>query len=182
MLTRKQAQERLFSYNPKEHLVQHALATEAVMRALARKLDQDEDLWGITGLLHDLDYPMTEQTPERHGAAACELLPEMPQEALDAIKAHNGEMTGLMPQNQFDYALRCAESVTGLINAAALVRPDGIYGMQAKSLRKKMKDKAFAASVSRECIQECSHLGLELGDFLTLAIEAMTPIVGRQTD
>ena len=174
MLSREEAFERLCSYNPKEHLINHALATEAIMRSLARRLGQPEDLWGITGLLHDIDYPLTEATPEKHGVMALDMLPELPDEARLAICAHN-EMTGQEPKTDFDFALRCAESVTGLIQAAALVRPDGMKGMQAKSLRKKMKDKAFAASVSRACIAECEKIGLELGDFLTLSIEAMTP-------
>ena len=79
-------------------------------------------------------------------------------------------MTGVAPSSAFDYALRCGETVTGLVVTAALVRPTGMEGMQASSLKKKMKDKAFAASVNRDCIRQCSELGLELGDFLTLAI------------
>ncbi len=175
MLSREEAFERLCSHKPKEHLIHHALATEAIMRALARRLGQPEDIWGITGLLHDIDYPLTEGAPEKHGVMALEMVPELPCEARQAIRAHNGEMTGQMPSTDFDFALRCAESVTGLVQAAALVRPDGMEGMKAKSLRKKMKDKAFAASVSRDCIAECEKIGLELGDFLELSIEAMTP-------
>lgn len=158
-------------------LLQHSIASEAVMRALAREFGEDEELWGLTGLLHDVDYPATEATPEKHGLEGARLLEgKLPEEALTAIRAHNGEMTGVAPSSAFDYALRCGETVTGLVVTAALVRPTGMEGMQASSLKKKMKDKAFAASVNRDCIRQCSELGLELGDFLTLAIGAMAEI------
>lgn len=177
MLTRDQALELLRQPGPEKHLIQHALASEAVMRALARHLGQDEEVWGLTGLLHDLDYPLTASDPARHGLVGADRIGDgLPEEALHAIRAHNGEMNGVSPACAFDYALRCGESVTGLVVTAALVRPTGMEGMQASSLKKKMKDKAFAASVNRDCIRQCSELGLELGDFLTLAIAAMSAI------
>ena len=165
MLDREQALALLNELGPEKHLIQHALASEAVMRALARHLGEDEEVWGLTGLLHDLDYPLTHEDPAKHGLVGAE-----------RIGAHNGEMTGVAPSSAFDYALRCGETVTGLVVTAALVRPTGMEGMQASSLKKKMKDKAFAASVNRDCIRQCSELGLELGDFLTLAIGAMAEI------
>ena len=151
MLDREQALALLNELGPEKHLIQHALASEAVMRALARHLGEDEEVWGLTGLLHDLDYPLTHEDPAKHGLVGAERI-------------------------AFDYALRCGETVTGLVVTAALVRPTGMEGMQASSLKKKMKDKAFAASVNRDCIRQCSELGLELGDFLTLAIGAMAEI------
>ena len=155
-------------------LTQHALASEAVLRALARRFDEDEDVWGLTGLLHDLDYPSTSQTPERHGLEAANALAGLlPEEALNAIRAHNSEMNGFTPSTRLDFALRCGETVTGLIAAAALMRPTGLEGMTTKSIKKKMKDKAFAASVSRENIRQCAEIGLELDEFLAIAIEAM---------
>lgn len=163
--------------NPEPHLVNHAIQTEAIMRALAGRLGHDPELWGVTGLLHDLDYPMTKENPARHGLDAVALLEgKMPGDALQAIAAHNEECTGVAAAGPFDYALRCAESVTGLISAAALVRPTRMEGMKPKSLKKKMKDKAFAAAVNRDRIRECDRLGLELGDFLELAIGAMTTV------
>lgn len=159
-----------------DHLLVHALETEAVMRALALRLGQDPEVWGLTGLLHDLDYPQTKDTPEKHGLLTAETLAgKLPDEAVEAIKRHN-EMNGNQPRTHFDFALRCGETVTGLIHTAALVRPTRMDGMEAKSLKKKMKDKAFAASVCRETIKECEKLGLELGDFLTLAIAAVAGI------
>ena len=177
MLDREQALALLNELGPEKHLIQHALASEAVMRALARHLGEDEEVWGLTGLLHDLDYPLTHEDPAKHGLVGAERIGDrLPEEALHAIRAHNGEMTGVAPSSAFDYALRCGETVTGLVVTAALVRPTGMEGMQASSLKKKMKDKAFAASVNRDCIRQCSELGLELGDFLTLAIGAMADL------
>lgn len=176
MITRTEAMEIVMAQNPEQHLVHHALATEAVMRTLAARFGEDAELWGLTGLLHDVDFPATRDLPERHGLDAMALIGTgLPDEGLAAIRAHNAECNGNAPSTRLDTALRCAETVTGLVSAAALVRPTGMEGMQASSLKKKMKDKAFAASVSRDRIKECANIGLELGDFLGLAIEAMTP-------
>lgn len=177
MISREEAWNLLNDSAP-EHLLVHALEAEAVMRALAERLGHDTDLWGLTGLLHDLDYPQTKDAPEQHGLITADLLHgKLPDEAIAAIKRHN-ERNGHVPETVFDFALRCGETVTGLVHTAALVRPTRMQGMKAKSLKKKMKDKAFAASVSRENIKECEKLGLELGDFLTLAIRAMTSVAG----
>lgn len=174
MIQRTEALALLAREGMPESLLQHSLASEAVMRALARHWHEDEELWGLTGLLHDVDYPRTAATPERHGLEAAERLQGLlPDQALAAIRAHNSEMNGSRPQSRFDYALRCGETVTGLISAAARMRPAGLDGMEPRSIKKKMKDKAFAASVNRENIRQCSEAGLELDAFLALAIEAM---------
>ena len=159
-----------------ETLWQHALASAAVLGALATHLGEDTALWSVTGLLHDLDYARTAATPEQHGlVAAAQLQGQLPEAALTAIRAHNREMNGAAPAaTRLDFALRCGETVTGLVVAAALVRPTGIMGMEVKSLKKKMKDKAFAASVNRANIQQCSELGLTLDEFLRIAIDAMS--------
>ncbi|GFM37450.1 HDIG domain-containing metalloprotein [Desulfovibrio psychrotolerans] len=180
MIPREEALQLLLGHNPEEHLVHHALASEAVMRHLAQSFGEDADLWGLTGLLHDIDFPYTKDSPERHGIMAAELLPDtLPAAMLQAIRAHNSEYTGHEPSSRLDHALRCAESVTGLVSTNALVRPEGMDGMQPKSLKKKMKDKAFAASVNRDRIRECEQVGLELGDFFQIAIDAITPIAGN---
>lgn len=173
-LTRDEALSLLQAATLEPHLMQHALAAEAVLRALAQRLDQDIEMWGLCGLLHDLDYAQTAHTPEKHGLKSATMLAgQLPKECIAAIRAHNGEMNGHSPQTQLDYALRCGETVTGLVVTAALVRPTGITGMEPKSLKKKMKDKAFAASVNRETIRQCAELGLELDEFLQLSITAM---------
>ena len=175
MLDRTEALAMLKASAP-DHLYVHALETEAVMRALAARLGQDPETWGLAGLLHDLDYPQTKDTPEKHGLLTAETLAgKLPDEAVQAIARHN-EMNGNLPETRFDFALRCGETVTGLIHTAALVRPTRMQGMEAKSLKKKMKDKAFAASICRDTIKECEKIDLELGDFLTLAIGAITRI------
>jgi hypothetical protein len=179
MTTRDQALEDIKAQGPEQHMVLHALQTEAVMRALAARLDQDEDMWGLAGLLHDLDYPQTKDQPERHGLVSAELLAgKLPEEALRAITAHNGEMTGVAPESVFDFGLRCSETVTGMIHAASLMRPTGYEGLEAKSVKKKMKDKAFARAVRRENILECEKAGVGLDEFLALAIGAMREMKG----
>lgn len=177
MLDRQEALRLLNENTPEAHLIQHALASEAVMRGLARRLGRDEETWGLAGLLHDLDYSATKEDSSRHGVMFADLLQgKLPDEAVQAIRAHAWEMNGVEPKSDFDYALRCGETVTGLVNAAALVRPEGMAGMQASSLKKKMKDKAFARNVRREVIRECEKLGLELTEFLSIAIESMSEI------
>ena len=175
MIERQSALNMLAEQKTPPSLLQHALASEAIMRALAQHFGENEDIWGLTGLLHDLDYPATAENAARHGLDTADMLVgQLPDEALTAIRAHNAEMNGAAgPASRFDYALRCGETVTGLISAAALMRPTGMEGMEVKSIKKKMKDKAFAASVCRDNIRQCAEAGLELDAFLALSIEAM---------
>lgn len=174
MLSREKALSVLAENGVTDHLLQHSLASEAVLRALARRLGGDEEVWGMAGLLHDVDWPKTQDTPARHGLDGADLLKDdLPEEALAAIRAHNGDLNGTPVTTVFDVALRCGETVTGLVTAAALVRPTGIDGMEVKSLKKKMKDKAFAAAVNRDVIRSCTDMGLELDEFLGLAVAAM---------
>ncbi|OEU65772.1 MAG: HD family phosphohydrolase [Desulfovibrio sp. S3730MH75] len=177
MISREDGFELLKMNTPEENLIHHALESEAVLGALAAKLGKDETLWSMTGLLHDLDYSKTCNTPQNHGLVSAQMLEgHMPEEAIKAIQAHNAEMTTVAPDTDLDFALRCGETVTGLVHANALIRPEGMKGMTPKSLKKKMKAKAFAASVNRDIIKECEHIGLELGDFLTIAIGAIEKI------
>ena len=173
-MEREQAFALLTAEQPEPHMVQHALASEAVMQRLALHFGEDTAQWGLAGLLHDIDFPHTRETPEQHGVQAEAMLAgKLPSELVYAIKAHNSEYTGAEPKSRLDYALRAAETVTGLISAAALMRPTGMEGMEVKSIKKKMKDKAFAASISRERIRECEQAGVPLDTFLALSIEAM---------
>ena len=177
MITRDEALVLLRDNVENDQLVAHSLESEAVLRALAAKFGRDEDLWALTGLLHDLDYTATADAFERHGLDGAAMLEgKLPEEALHAIRAHNGEMTGVAPETELDFALRCGETVTGLVHANALVRPGGLNGMKAKSLKKKMKEKAFAASVNRDNIREYERIGLDEGDFFTLSIKAVTSV------
>jgi predicted hydrolase (HD superfamily) len=178
MISRDDALKLLHSGNPEPHLLAHALESEAVLRGLARNLGRDEELWGLTGLLHDLDYAASADQPSRHGLASREQLRGLlPEEALAAIARHAYEMNGAEPPStELDFALRCGETVTGLVHANALVRPGGLNGMEPKSLKKKMKEKAFAASVNRDTIRECEKIGLDLNAFFQIAINAVSGI------
>ena len=177
MITRNEALALLKKHIKEDNLLNHCLESEAVLRGLAAKLGRDEELWGITGLLHDLDYS-TMESESRHGLDTVDMLADkLPDEALAAIRRHAFEMNNSeAPESEFDFALRCGETVTGLVHAGALVRPTKIDGMKVKSLKKKMKDKAFAASVNRDCIRECDKIGLELGEFLQIAIASIADI------
>ncbi|SKA63929.1 HD domain-containing protein [Desulfobaculum bizertense] len=179
MISRDEAYQMVKESNPPS-LLHHAEQTEAVMRALAKHFNEDVELWGITGLLHDLDYPQTKDELKAHGAKSREMLEgKLPEDALYAIVAHNSEYTEVDPKSHFDYALRAGETVTGLITAAALVRPNRMEGMKPKSLKKKMKDKSFAASVDRDRIRECDKLDMELAEFLQLSIDAITGVAAE---
>jgi predicted hydrolase (HD superfamily) len=175
-LTRGQALELLETHISRDSLRKHCLATEAVMRRLAWHFGEDEDAWGIVGLLHDLDLESIGDDASRHALVTCDWLAErgFPVEALQAIKAHNGDVLGIEPVNRLDYALTAAESVTGLIAAAALVHPSrSISAVQVSSLRKRMKERRFAANVSRERVRMHEYLDLGFDDFAGLALEAM---------
>ena len=176
MLERDAALALFVEHNPDPQQMKHALASEAVLRALARHFGENEEIWGLAGLLHDVDYARTKDKPEDHGRLAVPILEgKLPADAVAAIQAHNSECTGLAPASRLDFALRAGETITGLITAAALMRPTGMEGREVKSVKKKLKDKAFAANVSRDRIRECERIDLPLDDFLGLAIKAMTP-------
>lgn len=162
--------------NPK--MIAHCLASEAVLRVLARKFGEDEDVWGIAGLLHDLDVEITNADPKSHALVAAEMLQNiLPAEAVDAIKMHNEEATGLPRTTRFQHALAAGETITGLIFATALVYPDKrIASVKPKSVIKRMKEKQFAASVNRDTIMECEKIGLTLDEFVQLSLNALTPI------
>lgn len=176
MLSREQALELLRAQGPDDYLLKHSLASEAIMRALAPRFGGDPEAWGICGLLHDIDFPHTKDDPARHGLMAKEMLSglDLDEPYLNAIVAHSFEFSRQEPKSQLDFALRAAETVTGLIIAAALMRPTGMEGMESKSLKKKMKDKAFARAVNRETIKECEKIGLTLDEFLGISVEAMS--------
>ncbi|OPL19665.1 MAG: hypothetical protein AVO35_01450 [Candidatus Aegiribacteria sp. MLS_C] len=164
-----------------ENLVRHCLATEAVMRRLAEDRGEDPELWGLTGLLHDLDYEMTGDDYSRHGLVAAEMLEGLlPEENLRAIKAHNAENNGVRRESVLDHLLAAGESITGLIVAVALVYPERtLEPVRPKSVAKRMRMTAFARSVPRETIMECEEAGYDLQTFVGLALEAMKGIAGE---
>lgn len=172
--------KRLFSSKvTPENLAKHCLATKAIMEKLAARLGEDPLVWGWTGLLHDLDFEETKDAPERHGLVAAAWLEELGvrPEIIAAIKAHNAEALGLERKDRLDFAVTCAESITGLIIATALVQPDKkLASVAPKSVRKRMKEKAFARNVNRESVMLCEQLGVPLDDFISLSLEAMQSI------
>ncbi len=163
-------------------LIKHSLATEAIMRRLAARFGKDPEVWGVAGLLHDLDYATTKDTPERHGLETEKILVEkgVSPEIIEAIKSHNAEALGISRTDTFHFALTAAENITGLIVATALVQPDKkIAQVKPSSVVKRMKEKGFARSVSREGIRLCEEIGIPLEEFVTLSIEAMGTIAGE---
>lgn len=178
-MTRDEAVSLLETHIHADNLKSHCLATEAIMRQLALKLGQDQQLWGIVGLLHDLDFEYTREDPATHGLKTVELLAPypLPEEASNAILRHNAEALGLLRQTTLDNALTCAETVTGLIVAAALVHPDKqIRSLKPSSVRKRMKSKDFARNVNRAHIVLCEQIDIPLMDFIELSISAMNSI------
>ncbi len=160
------------------NLIKHMLATEAIMRELARRLGEDEEEWGLTGLLHDIDMELTGGDMSQHSKLGADLAKELgASEAMaHAILCHN-EAHGVLLETKLDKALFCTDPLTGLIVAAALVRPDKkLAGLEAKSVIKKFKEKGFAAGANREQISQCSELGLELNEFIERGLEAMKGI------
>ena len=179
LLPRQQAIDLLRQHIKNERMIFHSLASEAVMRALARRLGRDEEKWGQAGLLHDLDVEITNADPYVHGLEAARMLNEMgvDQEVTEAIKLHNEISAGEPRTTEFHHALAAGETITGLIVATSLVYPDKkISSVKPKSIVKRMKEKAFAASVSRENILECEMIGVPLDEFAELAIGAMAEL------
>jgi predicted hydrolase (HD superfamily) len=149
------------------------------MRAVARRLGHDEDLWGIAGLLHDLDYVATKDTMDRHGLVTEAVLREkgVCEAIISAIKGHNADNLGLRRTQAFEQLLTAAECITGMIVATALVYPDKkLASVKPQSILKRMKQKEFARSVNREYIRECEQAGIPLEDFVVLSLGAMCAI------
>jgi len=174
---RQAAWHLLCEYTQSENLRKHALAVEACVRAYARKLDQDEEKWGVVALIHDFDYEMYPNAPD-HPVKGSEILKERgyPEDVRRAILGH-ADYTGVPRDTQLAKVLFSCDELAGFITACALVRPDRIAGLEATSVRKRMKDKAFARSVNREDITRgAEEVGVSLDDHITICIQAMRAI------
>jgi len=161
-----------------ENLKKHMLATEAIMRSLAKRLGEDEEEWGLTGLLHDIDVELTEGDIDSHSRLGADIARELGASELmaQAILKHN-ETHGFNPETKLEIALICADPLTGLIIAGTLVRPDKkLANLEATSIKKRFKEKGFAAGANREQIARCSELGLELDEFIELGLKGMQDI------
>jgi putative nucleotidyltransferase with HDIG domain len=179
-MEREAAWNLLCEYTKNENLRKHALAVETCMRAYAIKSGEDADLWGLVGLIHDFDYEMYPNAPD-HPLKGSEILKEKgyPEEIRRAILGH-ADYTGVPRDTQMAKVLFACDELAGFITACALVRPDRLATLEAKSVRKRMKDKAFARSVSREdIVKGAEELGVPLDEHITFCIEAMRSIAGK---
>ncbi len=175
MINREEALVLLNKYLKDEKLLKHSIAVEAIMKALARRLGMNENKWGLTGLLHDLDYEYTKEKPHLHGVTSAEILQDLlPEESIEAIKSHNYLHTQRLPLTELDKALLAADAVSGLIIAITLVMPNKkLSEVKIDTLRTKFKDNSFAKGCNRERIKLCEDLGLSIEEFLSISLEAL---------
>ena len=178
MISHENAINFLNQHIKNQNMIKHCLASEAVLRAIALKLNEDPHEWGMAGLLHDIDVEITLGDPLQHGPYAAGMLDGLLSvQAIDAIVMHNEMATGKERTTVFQHALAAGETITGLIMATAMVYPDKkLASVKPKSITKRMKEKAFAASVNRENILECELIGIPLADFAELSLVAMQEI------
>lgn len=181
MISREEALKIVRENVKNENIVKHMLAVEAIMRALSRKFEPEkEEEWAMAGLLHDGDY-VESVPPEKQGIEIANWVREkgfdLPEEVAQAMAAHN-KATGVKPESKMDWSIFCSDSLTGLIVATALVRPDKkLASVKVKSVMKKFKDKSFARGTRREDIKMCEEkLGLSLREFLEIGLKAMKEI------
>ncbi|HIP96208.1 MAG TPA: HDIG domain-containing protein [Anaerolineae bacterium] len=176
--TREDAWALLNEYTKSPNLIKHALAVEAAMRAYARRFGEDEELWGVVGLVHDFDYEQ-HPTAEEHPFAGAEILRRRgwPEEIIRAVLSH-ASYAGVTRDSLMEKTLFAVDELTGLIVAVALVRPSkSIFDVKVKSVRKKWKDKSFAAGVNRGDIEQgAAELGVELREHIGVVLEAMKGI------
>jgi len=160
------------------YLLRHALAVESIMVALAEALHEDVNLWGVCGLLHDIDYEVVKGDPKRHGIVAEVILQgKVDERVTRAIRAHNGENTGTIPDSPMAKCLISADSVSGLLVASALVMPSKkLKDLKLSTLKRKFKDKDFAKGCSRERISMCESIGVPIERLLGIALEALRAI------
>lgn len=174
MISVEQAKELLLKHLRQENLINHSIAVALVMKSLAEIFEQDKDEWYIIGLLHDIDYDLTYDNPQQHSLLAMDLLKDydLKPYMLDAIRRHSGNEALI---SIADKALWCADPVTGLITATALMNPEKkVSAVKLSSLKKKFKNKNFAAGANREQIATCQSLSFTIDEFLQLSLDAMS--------
>ena len=179
--TRAEALQLLKEYNHDDSLIKHALAVEGVMRYIARKLGEDEKKWGIIGLVHDLDY---ERYPQEHCQKSREILQEKgwPEDYIRAVVSHGwGICSEVKPETNLEKTLFAIDELTGLVVTTALVRPSkSVMDVEVKSVKKKWKDKRFAAGVNRDIIlQGAEMLGVELSELIADTIRGMQEVAAE---
>jgi putative nucleotidyltransferase with HDIG domain len=178
VITRESALELIKKKVDNRNLIKHMLATEAIMSELAKRFGGDEFLWGLAGLVHDVDYKETEKTPEKHAIVGAEWLKELgyPEDVIHAVSCHN-ELTGVKRENKMDESLYTCDPLTGLIVACGLIHADKkLSSIDVHFVMKRFKIKRFAAGAKREQIQNCENIGIPLEEFIGLGLKAMQRI------
>lgn len=190
MITREKIIQLLDKYITTEWLRLHMRETEVIMRALAKHLGEDEDLWGLSGLLHDIDYDYVDKDPDRHVIEFDNILEmeglkverDIPLDMYNAIKAHYEEHPKITQKREsnLDYALSASETISGFLVACALVQPDKkISSVRVDSVMKKFKKKDFARAIDRQLIYDIEKTGLTLEEFVEIALKALNEISGE---
>jgi len=177
-MNRDDAYALVCQYTQSDSLRRHMLAVEAAMRAYARKFGDDEEKWGIVGLLHDFDYERWPDPPD-HPLKGAEILTEQgyPEEVIYAIKSHADYLPDCPRLSVMDKSLYACDELAGFCTAVAMIRPERIQGMKAKSVKKKLKQKSFAAAVSRDdIVSGAADLGVDLNEHIQFVIDAMSSI------
>jgi putative nucleotidyltransferase with HDIG domain len=175
-MDRDKALELVKEHLEKDNLVKHCLAVEACMRGFAEKFGEDVEKWGLTGLLHDLDYQYTVDDPDNHTLKTAAMLAEynLDEDIIHAIKAHNAKAP---LASKMDIALYTVDPTSGFIIACALMHPSKkLENVDLKRMKKRFKEKSFAKGANREQMQECVNMGVELEDFLVTCLTAMQKI------
>ncbi|UCD13411.1 MAG: HDIG domain-containing protein [Thermoplasmatales archaeon] len=178
MIGRQQGLELLKKYLKNENLIKHSLAVEAILKEMAKMLGEDEELWGLVGLLHDLDYDYTKEEPEKHSTITSQILGGLvPKEVINAIKSHNYQHSMQVPETVLDKSLIAADAVSGLVIATALVVPSKkLSDVELKTLINKFKDNSFARGCNRKKIELCVDVGIEHQVFLELSLDSLKSI------
>ncbi len=178
-ISRQEARALMEQHLETDSMRKHCLASEAIMRALAPRFGADPDMWGLVGLLHDIDYNETRDNMPQHTLLTEKILVEkgMHSAIVEAIKYHNAENLGLIRSEPIHFALTAAETITGMLVAASLVTPEKqLSVVKIKSVKKRMKAKEFARSVNRDHIRLCEEIGIPLDEFIGLSLEALCGI------
>jgi len=164
-----------------QNLIKHSLAVEACLKSLAKHFGENEDKWGLAGLLHDIDYEETKEDPQAHSIVGAEFLEKLglDREICQAVKTHN-EAHGILPEGLLAKSLFCVDPLTGLIVAATLVLPTKkLADLTAENILNRFKEKSFARGANREIILKCSEIGLSLEKFVAICLQAMQEISGQ---
>jgi len=182
-MNREEAINLIKQYVKNKNSIKHMMATEAIMRDLAEKFNEDKERWGLAGLLHDIDMEIVDyaSNPEKHGIKGAEILKEkgIDEEIIETVKAHNPE-NGKKSETLMEKSIFCADPLTGLIVAGVLVLPSKkISELTAESILKRFKEKAFARGANRETIARCSEIGIELEEFIGIGLKAMKKISNK---